>query len=293
MHFAFLWPGDILVMYALAGMLLVSLRNTSVKVLLTIGFALLVMAMVQQVVGVHLFDRAALKADLASAYAVYGHGGFWEVTRRRVYDYLEFWTPSLWVTFPGVFAMMVFGLVFERKQYFRRTELHAALWRRLCWIGYLIGIPANAIFATWSVSAAPTRTFTFVAKAAHAVGAPVLCIAYVATLVVLSHTGLGRRALKGLEAVGRMSITAYLGHSIVCSFLFYGYGLAWFGQVSKWQDVGICCTLFLLELAFANTWFTYFKMGPIERIWRWATYGSRPAFRYRKALGGADAAAAG
>jgi uncharacterized protein len=287
LHFALLWPGDILVMYTICGMLLLPLRHLEVRRLLWIAGAMFLVAMAQQVAGVHLFDKAALRADLASAYAVYGQGSFWAVTARRVHDYVYFWTPSLWVTFPGVFAMMVLGLVFERGQYLRAPERHLALWRWLCGGGYLVGVPTNALFATWQISAAPSGALTFAAKLAHGLGAPALCLAYVATLVLLSRTALARRAMDALAAVGRMSVTAYLGHSVVCSFLFYGYGLAWFGKVGKWHDVGICFALFLGELAFANAWFAWFRMGPLEWLWRWATYGARPPLRHRPAGGDA------
>ncbi|HEY5960965.1 MAG TPA: DUF418 domain-containing protein [Polyangiaceae bacterium] len=278
LHFAFLWPGDILVMYTLCGMLLVSFRKVAVKRLLIIGSIFLLMAMGQQIIGSHIFNPKVLKADLVAAYPIYQHGTFWQITERRVHDYLMFWTPALWMTFPCVFAMMVFGMAFAKQQYFRRVEFHLVLWRRLCWIGYLVGIPLNAYFATWSIASDRSPAFTITAKIAQALGAPILCMAYLATMVVLSQTKLGKQALKWLAPVGRMSISAYLGHSIVCSGLFYGYGLGWFGQVTKAQDVLLCCALFVAEILFANAWFKFFKMGPIEWTWRWGTYGVRPAF---------------
>lgn len=287
LHFALLWPGDILVMYTLCGMLLLPLRRAGVRTLLWVAAAMFLASMAQMVLGGHLFDKATLQADLATAYEVYRHGGFWAVTARRVHDYFYFWTPSLWTTFPGVFGMMLLGLVFERRQYFRAVDRHLPFWRRLFWVGYLVGLPTNALFATWQVSSGPAPAFTFAAKLAHAVGAPSLCMAYMATLVLLSRTNLAARSMKALAAVGRMSITAYLGHSIVCAFLFYGYGLGWFGTVGKWQDVGICVALFAGELAFANAWFAWFRMGPLEWIWRWATYGARPPFRHLPATHGA------
>ena len=265
-------------MYTLCGMLLVAFRKAPVKLLVVIGSAFLLLAMGQQIIGGHIFNIAEVKADAAAAYPIYQHGSFWQITERRVHDYLVFWTPALWMTFPGVFAMMAFGMVFDKQQYFRRTELHPVLWRRLCWIGYLVGLPLNAYFATWTIATARTPIFTLTAKIAQALGAPILCMAYVATVVVLAQTNIGKRVLKWLEPVGRMSITAYLGHSIVCSVLFYGYGLGWFGKVSNGQDVLICFALFAGEILFANAWFKLFKMGPIEWIWRWGTYGARPAF---------------
>ena len=275
-HFALLWPGDILVMYALCGVGLIWLRRVDERILLAVGIAFVVAGMAQQIVGTTFFDKAALRAEVASAYAVYGQGTFAAVTVRRVHDYLTFWTPALWATFPMVFAMMIFGLLFGRRRYFSRTEERPGLWRRLCVVGYAVGIPLNALYATWATSAARSPAFTYVAKSAHALGAPFLCIAYVATLVLLWQSRAGKRVLAPLEAVGRMSITAYLGHSVVCSLLFCGYGLGWFGRVSKAQDVVVCCALFAVELLFANTWFRYFRMGPVEWGWRWATYGTRP-----------------
>jgi uncharacterized protein len=285
LHFAFLWPGDILVMYTLCGMLLVAFRKMPVKLLLVIGSVFLLLAMGQQIIGSRVFNPTHLKADFAAAYPIYQHGTFWQITERRVYDYVVFWTPALWMTFPGVFAMMVFGMVFDKQQYFRKVELNRAMWRKLCWVGYLVGVPLNLYFASWSIAIHRTTTFTLTAKIAQALGAPILCFAYLATMVVLSQTNIGKRVLQLLAPVGRMSMTGYLGHSVVCSALFYGYGLGWFGKVSMVQDVLICFALFAAEIFFANAWFKFFKMGPFEWIWRWGTYGVRPAFLARPVVG--------
>lgn len=277
LHVALFWPGDILIMYALCGAVLVWFRRAPERVLFGLGLVFLVAGMGQQILGMTFFDKATLRAEVASAYVVYGGGSFAAVTAQRVHDYLGYWTPALWVTFPMVFAMMVFGLLVGRRRLFGRADQERGRWRRLCAIGFAVGVPLNALYATWTISASRTPAFTWAAKSAHALGAPFLCIAYVATIVLLWRSARGQRFLAPLAAVGRMSLTAYLGHSVVCSLLFYGYGLGWFGHVTKGQDVVICCALFALELAFANAWFLWFRMGPVEWVWRWATYGARPA----------------
>ncbi len=281
MHFVFLWPGDILAMYAVAGMLLVWFRNVKVKTLLALAFVSLLVPVFLEIAHVRLFNPASLRADVATGYAIYRDGGFWEITQRRVYDYVCFWAPTLGISSTRVFAMMLLGVVFEQKQYFRRAAEHVVFWRRLCWVGYMIGIPANALFALWRMTPAPSSSLAFVGKIAHIYGAPLLCLAYVATMVLLSQRQPFERMIRWLAPIGRMSMTSYLTHSIVCGFIFYGYGLQLFGTTGEWTNIGIAMGLCLTQLVFAEQWFRYFKMGPIEWVWRWATHGTRPVMRFR------------
>ena len=82
-----------------------------------------------------------------------------------------------------------------------------------------------------------------------------------------------------LAPVGRMALTNYLLQSIVCTLIFYGYGLGYFEQLPRAWQVPFVLVFFALQVAFSHWWLARFRYGPMEWIWRGCTYGRRPPMR--------------
>lgn len=279
MHIAFWWPGDILVLYAVCGVFLLLFRNASSRLLLTLACLLPLAPLTVDLAGIKLFNLATLKADVISGYQVYGHGSFWEITARRIYDYSSFYIKTLYLSFPRVMGMMLLGIWFERQGLFQRIASHKATWQKIALWGYLTGIPANMVYAEWKMTNGPTLGFTLLAKLCHDYGAAALCLAYMATFVLLCQLPVMARLLKHLAPMGRMSMTAYLSHSVIGAFIFYSYGLGLFGQLNSWQCIGLVFVICLAQMLVSTLWFRYCRIGPVEWLWRWGSYGSRPALR--------------
>jgi uncharacterized protein len=279
LHVAFFWPGDILALYAAVGVALACMRKASSRTILAMVVPLLATPVLLESSGIHFFDVAQLKADVVSAYPIYEHGGFWQITARRVYDFHSFWVPSLILSAPRVLAMMLLGILFQRHGYLAHSELHLRVWKKVCFWGYLVGIPASMTFAFWKTNTGWSNAFTLSAKVAHMYGTACLCMAYVATVVLLAQTKTGRRLVRNLAPAGRMSLTCYLGHCVIGSLLFCGYGLGLFGHVSVGEGIAIAMAICVFQVAGAQVWFQHFTMGPVEWVWRWAVRGQRPVFR--------------
>ncbi len=75
-----------------------------------------------------------------------------------------------------------------------------------------------------------------------------------------------------LAATGRMSLTNYLLQSALCSLLFYGHGLGWFGSVDRVGQLEIVLAIWAAEIALSALWLRRFPFGPFEWLWRAATY---------------------
>ncbi len=90
-----------------------------------------------------------------------------------------------------------------------------------------------------------------------------------------------------LAAVGQMALTNYLLHTIICTMLFYGrsgFGLGWFGEISRTQQVGVFVTIWMAQLLLSPVWMKVFRFGPFEWLWRSLTYGKlQPLFRTKQA----------
>jgi uncharacterized protein len=80
-----------------------------------------------------------------------------------------------------------------------------------------------------------------------------------------------RRLIRWLAAPGRMTLTLYVGQSLVFVPIFYGFGLGLYGSLSLLQCLWLGLVSFAAQALFAAWWFGRFYYGPLEWIWRVAT----------------------
>src|ERR1051325_8211084 len=80
-------------------------------------------------------------------------------------------------------------------------------------------------------------------------------------------------------AVGRMALSNYLLQSLICTTIFYGYGLALFGKVRPSLGLLLTTIICLIQIPLSVWWLRRFRFGPIEWLWRSLTYGQRQPMR--------------
>jgi uncharacterized protein len=104
---------------------------------------------------------------------------------------------------------------------------------------------------------------------------------YASLLVVMGHIGttmltVQSGALKWLTnrlaAVGRMALSNYLTHSIVCTTMFYGYAFGLFGTINRMGLAAIVLVIWVSQLLISPIWLRHFRFGPAEWLWRSLTY---------------------
>jgi len=79
--------------------------------------------------------------------------------------------------------------------------------------------------------------------------------------------------------LGQMALTNYLSQTLICTFIFYGWGLGKFGTVDRKDQLLIVIIIWIVQLLFSTTWMKRFKFGPFEWLWRSLTYGARQPLR--------------
>ena len=99
-----------------------------------------------------------------------------------------------------------------------------------------------------------------------------LGLAYIAALFVAFgagslRTGVGVR----LAAAGRLSLTNYVGASVVMAAMFCSWGLGWFGSVSRVGATLVALAVIALILIISPLWEARLGTGPLERLWRGGT----------------------
>ena len=83
-----------------------------------------------------------------------------------------------------------------------------------------------------------------------------------------------------LAPAGRMALTNYLVQSIVCTLVFYGYGLGFFEHLPRFWQVPFALGLFAIQVLYSQWWMARFRFGPAEWLWRSLTYWKLQPMRH-------------
>lgn len=292
-HAVFIWVGDILVLYALLGaILLLFFRRRSprtllvwtgvflaISVLLPVGLsglallAKLTPAGAAEVSASFAESEAGLRADAAQAAVVYATGSFAEITAQRLSDLRLIYSVAVFLAF-NAFAMFLLGLYVGRRGMHQDIAAHAPLLKRLFWWGLVLGVSGNLAHAMVSHGpelALPTW-LDLIADTARTLGSPALALSYIAGLTLLLQHDAWRARLRPLAAVGRMALTNYLLQSLVATTIFYGYGFGFFGQVGSALGLVLTLAIFTAQIPLSVWWMGRFQFGPVEWLWRTLTY---------------------
>ena len=302
-HAFLIWPGDILIIYALLGFPLLLFRKARPRTLLIwavilIAIPLLFMAAAtglvalgsmtpegaQQIGQSFAVTKAGYLADVARGVEVYAGGNFLEITAQRAYDYMSMGLISLFALGFNVLAMFLVGAWFGKRRVFHDLDAHRPLLRRLLLWGLAVGLLGNAMYATliMGIPRYDASIELLIATVAQGIGAPLLMLAYVAAIALLALRPTWGRRLSVLAPVGQMALTNYLLESIICTLIFYGYGLALFGRVGAAWGIVLTVAIYLLLIPFSHWWMKRFLYGPAEWLWRSLTYWKPQPMRRRR-----------
>jgi uncharacterized protein len=285
-HAFLIWAGDILMLYALLGFTMpwfarkadAALLRWSV-ILLTIPLALYaVMFLVWVLVAgapQPSSSSSGLPPEMLDIFAAIGTGGIRAAFIGNLVFLAARWADLIvTMRFPKVLGMFVLGLWTVRTGLALSASHHRATLVRWSLLGLAIGLPANVV-AAWAVehgSYIPPSPIGLLGAVMQGVGFPLLALGYAATTALLVVHG--RRLLDVFAPVGRMALTNYLMHSIICVMLSYGFGLGLWWRIGASTAMAIAAGIVVLQIPLSAWWLSRFRFGPVEWIWRRLTYGA-------------------
>lgn len=292
-HAILLWTGDILVLYALIGaIMLLFFRRRAPRTLLIwtvvmlavtilINAALSGLAALAQLspeaaaeISREFADSEAnMRAAAAEAGRVFATGSFLEITRQRLSDLGFMYSFAIFLGF-NVLAMFLLGLYAGRRGIFRDISGHLPLFRKILWWGLPVGIIGNLVYviSIEGVNRSQPTWESLIAVIGQTIGAPALTLSYVAAITLLVQHDVWRARLGPLAAVGRMALTNYLLQSLIATTIFYGYGFGLFGQIGPAVGVLFTLGIFTAQIPLSVWWMGRFQFGPVEWLWRSLTY---------------------
>lgn len=269
-NLAFLFEADILLPYAAIGLLLLIVRHASVRGLLVYGVALWALAILGNALfGVNLtLNPSPYVAPETPISVVLATGGFADVMAVRLDSWVGFQLYCLWSNYLLVAAAMVSGLAAAR---FCDENDFTSLVTKLRTIAAFAAFPAVVGSFLYGALAAlpaafePERFFmiTLVLRPLFAVPLSLVLVGYG---LVAFRSPACTNLVALIASAGRMSLTIYLGMSLVMGMVFFGYGAGMHNQVSLADCLWISIVMYLGWVAFAKLWFRYASRGPLELI---------------------------
>jgi uncharacterized protein len=294
LHFALLWDGDILFLYAVVGLAALLLRRAQP---LPLALAALVLFTFWQGGGAALFAEpvraeAAVRAETATKAQSGYHAmivaearqddrneivearlGFLGQIGSRLSD--RAWLPLALVlsVFGETFPLMLIGMALLRSGFFSGQWQRRRLWQ-LAAMGIGVGGTLTLAFALWALRQGYPE-FAMQLAVHFLLGFPHLLMAlgYAALLMLAAPkvlTGsLGRR----LEAAGRMAFSNYIATSLVMTAVFGGWGLGLYDRLGAAQAWLFVPLVWALMLGWSKPWLARYRQGQLEWLWRCLTEG--------------------
>ena len=283
-HLMFIWSGDILLLYAIGGLLLALFVKISDRNLLAIAILLIMLPIALDAL------TEFISVDFARPFydqwwAVAAANGITEEnfaswlrdadSYNHVFAFLQqgaverMWEFVESHRLPKVLGLFIMGYLIGKHRLY--TRLHELPLRRIFVLSLSLGLPSSILYA-WSATEGHPYGQT-VHSLLYAVSVIPMATSYISAvcLIYLRHTNAS--LWQWIAAPGRMALSCYISQSLVGIFLFYGIGL---GLGLSFGLVHIELTalfIFMCQIVICKIWLHYFRFGPLEWLWRLATYG--------------------
>lgn len=273
LHAFLVWSGDILITYALSGFIVLSLLRLSKMWLISIASLLYILPNLGLALLSYIFVASGEEfytgvEELESSLVAFGSGSWMDIFMQRAADwtYANIESGSLFLIGMTILPYMLLGAAAAQGKLIERTSSKKTFW---------VTLTAITLIAGFSLKQLP---YLFEANFYYMFvqdffGGPLVAIGYAGLITLLCQLSIFRKLLSPVAKVGRMSMTTYLSQSLIATTIFYSYGYGLYGKMDvltgTWMAVGI----FVIQMIFAEIWLTKFKQGPVEAIWKRATYG--------------------
>jgi|TARA_B110000259_G_scaffold141822_1_gene159710 uncharacterized protein len=174
---------------------------------------------------------------------------------------------TLW----DVLAMMLLGMAF-----FKWGLLDASRSSRDYWLlviaGIGLGLPLNYLETATYISSGFEIYWAGGNRPSYDVGRLTLAVGYIGIVMLICKHALMPWFRSALAAVGQLALTNYLSQSLICNFIFMGFGLGLFGDLQRYQAYLVVLGVWIFQIVFSLVWLRLYRFGPAEWLWRSLTY---------------------
>ena len=284
LHLMFTWSGDILLLYAVGGLLLTLMIGLSDKSLFILALSLIMIpvgldALIEfggfdfpepfyqawwnkaEALGINEANFASWLRDANS------YGQMFAFLIQGAYERL--WEFVEGHRLPKVVGLFILGYLASKHRLYARLQ-DLPLLKALYW-SVSIGLPTSLLYA-WSATSGHPWGLT-VHSLLYAVSVIPLAIVFIIGICLLYLQSPKSVVFRWLAAPGRMALSCYISHSLIGVLLFYGLGFGLGTSLGLVYIELIALVVFFIQIIVCRIWLNYFRFGPLEWLWRMLTYG--------------------
>lgn len=264
-HALLVFTGDILLLYALLGLVAWALKGASVRNLMRIAVGLVPIA----ALCLALLAIVVSEVHLSSGGPTLG-GNFAETVLSRWRDWPG--TFAFLLLFQGHLALAAFlvGMGAARSGFFEPGNPVAAALKRKVPMLLGLGLLLNGAYVLGSLMGKIDPVFDLLGFCCLALGGPILSATYLGLILYASEA---IRLPEWAVLAGRNSLSCYVSQGVLAGLIFAGYGLGLFGRLGQMALLPVSLLVALASMALVATIARRFGHGPLELILRRVTYG--------------------
>ena len=284
LHLMFIWSGDILLLYAVGGLLLTLFVGLKDKALVVLALSLIFIPVgldaLTEFYGIDFaapfyqawWDQAEKQGINEANFASWlrdanSYGQMLAFLLQGAYE--RMWEFVEGHRLPKVVGLFILGYLVGKHRLFARLQ---ELPLQKVFLGTaLVAIPMSLLYAWSATNGHPWGRA--IHSLLYAVSVIPLAIVYIIGICMLYLRHQDGAVFRWLAAPGRMALSCYISQSLIGIVMFYGLG---FGLGTTFGLVHIeliALTVFLLQVLLSRFWLRYFYFGPLEWLWRMLTYG--------------------
>jgi len=258
LHYTFVMEYDILMSYGITAIIVAFIIkggdrfiDRTMKVIGSVFVAFILFMLVVGLLGSNMS-----LGNFSEVVALYQSGSWLEQVQYRFLNFFALRSEAFFIIPMNIFLFLL-GVRMMRSGVFSPDEKGRKQRDKLFKIGIYFGVPLNMlIFIPGGAFDLPVR-YLF---------APLLSLGYISIIGKLLEYYKWEWLWRCLEKVGKMSLSCYVMQNIICSIVFYGWGLAFGGKVNSFMVIAIWLLISLLQIIISSFWLQTFKTGPMEFI---------------------------
>lgn len=279
---ALFYNGDILLLYAVCGLVLIPASSWSNRTVLVVAAVLMLQPycwgkIVYALLNPGYVDTNSLFVRYAaSAEQVGRHGDFVATLANNIWNgqlYSNFWQVEAGRLFQTP-ALFLLGMWAGRKNLFVMTVVNARFWRNALIAGASACVPLYLL-----KTLVPPLISNVTVLSYYGIAVPMLYNFAFMTVLVSAFVmlwfrkgGFGYAVQRLVIPYGRMSLTNYIGQSVIGVAVYYNWGLGLYNSVGGAGSVAIGLAIFGVQLLFSRYWLSGHAQGPLEYLWKRATW---------------------
>ncbi len=282
LHGVFLFEGDILLPYAIAGLILLAFKRLELRGLIVASVVCLLFAVISSG-AVGLIDLGDEAVITGIEITVHREGPLLDLILDRSTNYAFWLAISSVIGFNWrILCAFFLGAALLKSGFFANGK--AAHGKRFA-VGALLFGGLSEAGLTWLTYVDESRVLGALAAGLHEFTSMVLALGYVGIvrLIVARAANAPLRFIDRcsgwIAAAGRMALSNYLLQSLLANVYFTFLGFAWYGELDQAQLFGLVSATFAAQTACSVLWMKYFRSGPVEWLWRSAIQSRRLPFK--------------